>query len=152
MAKGKQTPHAAAGQDNGQPEGIRGYLRRLFQENPKWLAARSNDEMLARWLEDHPGETEVPRRVKKNLSNVKSLLRQARGKKPGEPKQERQPAGATAAASAAAPRSAAPGLETLEEQLDECLTLAKNLDRQCLSSVINLLRRARNEVVWKMNE
>jgi hypothetical protein len=148
MAKGKQTTNAA-GQDNGQPEGenISGYIRRLFGENPKWLAARSNDEILARWLKDHPGETEVPERVKKNLSNVKSLLRQAQGKKPGKPKQESQPAGPTAA-----PRSAVRGLETLEEQLDECLTLAKNLDREALSSVINLLRRARNEVVWKMGE
>ena len=128
-------------------ENISGYIRKLFKENPKWLAARSNDEILARWLKDHPGETEVPQRVKKNLSNVKSLLRQARGKKPGQPKQERQPAGPTAA-----PGSAMRGLETLEEQLDECLTLAKNLDREGLSSVINLLRRARNEVVWKMGE
>ena len=154
MAKGTQTTHAVTGQDNGQPEGenISGYIRRLFKENPKWLATRSNDEILARWLKDHPGEKEVPHRVKKNLSNVKSLLRQARGKKPGEPKQESQLAGPTAATSAAAPRKGVRGLETLEEQLDECLTLAKNLDREGLSSVINLLRRARNEVVWKMGE
>ena len=133
-------------------ENISGYIRRVFGENPKWLAARSNDEILARWLKDHPGETEVPHRVKKNLSNVKSLLRQARGKKPGEPKQQNQLAGPTAATSAAAPRKGVRGLETLEEQLDECLTLAKNLDREGLSRVINLLRRARNEVVWKMGE
>jgi hypothetical protein len=46
MAKGKQTTHAATGQENGQPEGenISGYIRRLFKENPKWLATRSNDE------------------------------------------------------------------------------------------------------------
>jgi hypothetical protein len=135
-----------------QGENISGYIRRLFKENPKWLAARSNDEILARWLKDHPGETVVPHRVKKNLSNVKSLLRQARGKKPGKPKNESQPAAPTAATSAAAPRKGVRGLETLEEQLDECLTLAKNLDREGLSSVINLLRRARNEVVWKMGE
>jgi two-component sensor histidine kinase len=133
-------------------ENISGYIRRLFKENPKWLAARSNDEILARWLKDHPGEKEVPHRVKKNLSNVKSLLRQAQRKKPGKPQKESQPAAPTAATSAAAPRSAVRGLETLEEQLDECLTLAKNLDREGLSSVINLLRRARNEVVWKMGE
>jgi hypothetical protein len=133
-------------------ENISGYIRRLFKENPKWLAARSNDEILARWLKDHPGETVVPERVKKNLSNVKSLLRQAHHKKPGKAQKESQPARPTAAASAAAPRSVVQGLETLEEQLDECLTLAKNLDREGLSSVINLLRRARNEVVWKMGE
>jgi hypothetical protein len=133
-------------------ENISGYIRRVFKENPKWLAARSNDEILARWLKDHPGETVVPERVKKNLSNVKSLLRQAKGKKPGSPKKEGLPAVPTAATNAAAPRKGVRGLEGLEEQLDECLTLAKNLDREGLSSVINLLRRARNEVVWKMGE
>jgi hypothetical protein len=149
MAKRTQTTHAATGQDNGQPEGenISGYIRRVFKENPKWLETRSNDEILARWLKDHPGETEVPDRVKKNLSNVKSDLRNKLRKKAGKPKKESQPAESTAA-----PRSAVRGLETLEEQLDECLTLAKNLDREGLSSVINLLRRARNEVVWKMGE
>ncbi|HBI43774.1 MAG TPA: hypothetical protein DDY78_13120 [Planctomycetales bacterium] len=148
MAKRTQTTHAATGQD-GQPQGknISSYIRRVFGENPKWLETRSNDEVLARWLKDHPGETEVPDRVKKNLSNVKSLLRNKLRKKAGKPKKESQPAGPTAA-----PRSTVRGLETLEEQLDECLTLAKNLDREGLSSVINLLRRARNEVVWKMGE
>jgi len=43
-------------------------------------------------------------------------------------------------------------LDALEEQIDECLTLAKNLDREGLANVIGLLRRARNEVVWKMGE
>ena len=149
MAKRTQTTNPATGQDNGQAggENISGYIRRVFKENPKWIETRSNDEVLARWLKDHPGETEVPDRVKKNLSNVKSDLRNKLRKKAGKPKKESQPAGPTAA-----PRSAVRGLETLEEQLDECLTLAKNLDREGLSSVINLLRRARNEVVWKMGE
>ena len=131
-------------------ENISGYIRRVFKENPKWLETRSNDEILARWLKDHPGETEVPDRVKKNLSNVKSLLRNKLRKKPGKSKKESQPAEPIAAP--LLPRKSVRGLETLEEQLDECLTLAKNLDREGLSSVINLLRRARNEVVWKMGE
>jgi hypothetical protein len=147
MAKGTQTTRAAT-----EGENISGYIRRVFKENPKWLETRSNDEILARWLKDHPGETEVPERVKKNLSNVKSLLRQARRTKPGKPQKESLPAEPTAATNAAAPRKGVRGLETLEEQLDECLTLAKNLDREGLSSVINLLRRARNEVVWKVGE
>jgi hypothetical protein len=128
-------------------ENISGYIRRVFGENPKWLATRSNDEILARWLKDHPGEKEVPERVKKNLSNVKSLLRNKLRKKSGKPKKESQPAEPTAV-----PRKGIRGLETLEELVDECLTLAKNLDREGLSSVISLLRRARNEVVWKMGE
>ena len=151
MAKRKQTTEAATEQENGQPEGenISGYFRQVFKENPKWLEGRSNDEVLARWLKDHPGEKEVPKRVKQNLSNVKSILRQAERKKSGAPKKESRPAEPTAAV-AAAPRKGVRGLETLEEQIDECMTLAKNLDREGLSSVINLLRRARNEVVWIM--
>ena len=35
---------------------ISGYFRQVFKENPKWLEGRSNDEVLARWLKDHPGE------------------------------------------------------------------------------------------------
>ena len=151
MAKRKQTTEAASEQENGQPEGenISGYFRKVFGENPKWLEGRSNDEVLARWLKDHPGEKEVPKRVKQNLSNVKSNLRQAERKKSGAPKKEGRPVEPTAAL-AAAPRKGVRGLETLEEQIDECMTLAKNLDREGLSSVINLLRRARNEVVWIM--
>ena len=153
MAKRKQTTDAATGQENGQSGGetVSGYFRRMFGENPKWLATRSNDEVLARWLKDHPGETEVPKQIKQNLSNVKSLVRQAHRKKPGRPKNESRAAEPTAAL-AAAPRRGVRGLESLEEHIDECLTLAKNLDREGLSSVIKLLRRARNEVVWKMGE
>ena len=149
MAKRSQAADAATGQDNSQPGGetVSGYFRRVFGENPKWLKTRSNDAVLARWLQDHPGETQVPEKVRQNLSNVKSVLRKANRKKPGRPKKEGRPAEPTSA-----PRSAVRGLESLEEQIDECLTLAKNLDREGLSSVINLLRRARNEVVWKLGE
>ena len=149
MAKKATATTAATGQENGQPEGetMSGYFRKVFKEKPQWLEARSNSEVLARWLKDHPGETEVSDRVKQNLSNVKSLLRQAQRNKPGKATKESLPA-----EPAAAPRRGVRGLETLEEQLDECMTLAKNLDREGLSSVINLLRRARNEVVWKMGE
>jgi hypothetical protein len=40
----------------------------------------------------------------------------------------------------------------LEEQIDECLTLGKRLDREGLRGVLVLLRRARNEVVWKLGQ
>jgi hypothetical protein len=43
-------------------------------------------------------------------------------------------------------------LELLEEQIDDCLILAKHLDREGLDSVIKLLRRARNEVDWKVGQ
>ena len=69
MAKRTQTAEAATGQGNGRPGGetVSGYFRRVFGENPKWLTTRSNDEVLARWLKDHPGETKVPEKVKQGL-------------------------------------------------------------------------------------
>ncbi len=144
---------ATQGLDSSEPKGesISGYFRRVFEANPKWLAARSNSEVLAQWLLDHPGEIEVPDRVRQNLSNVKSVLRHQLRRKPGRPRKDSLPA-ETAAVSTEAPRKSARGLDGLEEQIDECLSLAKHLDREGLTNVIGLLRRARNEVVWKMGE
>ena len=53
-----------------------GYFRRVFKENPKLLVTRSNDELLARWLADHPGHVTVPPNIQKHLSNVKSIMSQ----------------------------------------------------------------------------
>ena len=133
-------------------ESISGYFRRIFKENPRWLKTRSNDEVLKKWLSDHAGETEVPNRVKVGLQNIKSILR-SKGRK-------RTAAKDAAAAAAAPPGSPAPkprrpskdGLEVLEEQIDECLTAARTLDREGLEDVINHLRRARNLVVWKTGQ
>ena len=40
----------------------------------------------------------------------------------------------------------------LEEQIDDCLRSARNLEDEALASVIILLRRARNEIVWMMGQ
>jgi hypothetical protein len=44
-------------------------------------------------------------------------------------------------------RQASGELRLLEERIDECLSLAKGLDRAALAEIIALLRRARNRVV-----
>ena len=64
-----------------------------------------------------------------------------------QPTVEGQPA-------AAAPvrRPAARGLESLEERIDDCLTLARSLDRDGLEAVIDLLRKARNGVVVQQGQ
>jgi hypothetical protein len=147
--KGEPKPSGATPKDNGE-ETVAGYFRRVFGENPKLLDTRSNDELLARWLADHPGEKVVPERVRQNLSNVKSVLRKSKRRK-GRLKQERE------VAAGGAPRPKAPNrvtdsLSALEEQIDDALTLAKVIDREGLQSVITHLRRARNEVVWKQGQ
>jgi len=58
--------------------------------------------------------------------------------------------GATAVAEPA--RISTKGFEKLEEQIDDCLTAARSLDREVLHNVIGLLRKARNEVVWKLGQ
>jgi hypothetical protein len=120
---------------------------------PLFLKETTYDQVLRRWLEDHPGETTVPQRIKDILYNLKStLLRQGR-KKPGRPRAAMQTGGP-----GTSPKGRAPGaavrrdLEHLEEQIDECLTLGKRLDREGLGGVLALLRQARNEVVWKLGQ
>src|SRR5262249_8628912 len=99
---------------------------------------------------DHPKVKEVPDRVKSILFNVKSKLRKKLGAKRGRPRKdgqpavERQPAQATPVR-----RPAARGLESLEAQIDDCLTLAREIDREGLEAVIDLLRKARYGVVVK---
>jgi hypothetical protein len=143
--RAQPTPRKDAG-----GETVSGYFRRVFAENPKLLNSRSNDELLSRWLADHPGEKEVPERIRQNLSNVKSILRKQQRKRGRRRQEQDQAAGAPPRP--AAPRRASDSLEALEEHIDDALTLAKVIDREGLQSVIHLLRRARNEVVWKQGQ
>jgi hypothetical protein len=144
MAKAKGSSKA-----NNGAETVSGYFRRVFKENPRLLKTRSNDELLNAWLADHPGEKEVPQRVKQNLANVKSVLRKKGHKRGRRPKEEQPQAVAMAHAPAKKPSR---GLEHLEEQIDDCLTVAKQMGREGLEHVIRLLRQARNAVVWKLGE
>jgi hypothetical protein len=146
----KKSPKQARG-DKGETDS--GYFRRIFTENLKLLGGRSNEEILNRWLTDHPSEKVVPDRIKSILSNVKSVMRKKLRKRRGRRPKEEQAAGATAVVVVARPRKAAArGLEVLEEMIDECMSLAKNLDSEGLAQVLAALRRARNQVVWKLGE
>jgi hypothetical protein len=125
---------------------VSGYFRQVFAEHPDWLDAKSNDAILAQYRTDHgmTSEASVEGNIKANLANLKSVLRKKRRRKgKGKSKQ---------AVAVAATARGAHKLEGLEEMIDDSLTLAKNLDREGLNHVIHLLRRARNQVVWKMGE
>ena len=119
-------------------------------ENPGLLDSRSNDELLQRWLKDHPGETEVPGNVKVGLQNVKIILHSKSRRR----RKAKAPAG-TATAPVSQPPSTGVKrnkLEALEERIDDTLTFAPGLDEEGLHDIISHLRRARNEVVWKMGQ
>jgi hypothetical protein len=132
------------------PEGesMSSYFRKVFDANPKLLDSRSNDELLERWLLDHPGRQAELGKVRANLANIKSVLRNKRRKRRGRRKGAEAAAGTMPAPAKIATRS----LESLEERIDDCLSQAKAVDREGLASIIHHLRRARNEVVWKMGQ
>src|SRR5205807_99230 len=125
-------------------------FRRVFRENPKLLKTRSNEEVLSRWLADHADEKEVPQRVKQGLANVKSVLRSKKRKR----RASETAAVETPAAAGLQPRKGSKKvtLEMLEERIDECMILARELDAEALASIVSHLRRARNEVVWKIGQ
>jgi hypothetical protein len=140
-----QKPAAAS-----EGESISGYFRKVFAKKPKLLTTRSNQEVLDQWLKDHPDHTEVPENVKQGLANVKSVLRH---KKRVKIAKGAEPVGqAVGTAEVPVTKLRPSDLEALEERIDDCLQAARRVDEIALESVIRLLRKARNEVVWKLGE
>ncbi len=134
----------------GKGPSVSGYFKQVFAEHPEWLDQSSNDIILARYREDHSlaPDAELPKNLRQNLANVKSYLRhQDRDEKAGGKAKAR-----ARVVAAVAHRGAGGRLAALEEMIDDCLTLARTQDRAGLDSIIQHLRRARNEVVWKMGE
>lgn len=122
------------------------YFRRLLQSKPQWLEEKSNAVIIAKYRSDHglAEDAVIEKKVLNNLANQKSVLRKEL--------REAQAAKSGAVAVAAPTGRSSNRLEALEEMIDDCLTMAKNQDRELLGNVIGLLRRARNEVVWKLGE
>jgi hypothetical protein len=127
-----------------------GYFRRILNENRRLLSGRNNQVLLDRWLADHPGHNDIPKNVRAILSNVKSVMRsKRRGRRKAAGAEE---TGAPATATLGLPKMKSHRLDRLEEQIDDVLALAKSMAGEGLENIIKLLRRARNEVVWKMGQ
>ena len=129
------------------------YFREIFTENPQWLDQRSNADVYARYRQDHNVAEDEPvaKHVKEALANTKTQLRKQvkNGESltavTGKPaKRGRKPGTTASTASAGAPVKR---MEQLEEQIDDCMLAAMNLDRTGLDSVIRHLRRARKEII-----
>jgi len=133
-------------------------FRAIYEADLSLLGLPTNDEIYKRYM-DKTGQ-EVNDKAKQINANSKSILRKEHGVSKGSPAKP-APRKASAGPAVARPspvkaeskvHASASSLEQLEENIDECLTFAKNLDRAALASVINHLRIARNEVVWKLSQ
>lgn len=158
IAMATAAPAPAQNGKPGQPDGetTSGYFRRQLKANSALLQTRSNSELLSRWLADNPGQTAVPPNVQKILANVKGILRK-KARERGKPKTAtEQVAHVAVAITTSEPtpvgKTASKSLETLEEQIDDCLTMARSVDADGLVDVIRALRSARNTVVWKLGQ
>ena len=128
------------------------YFKQLFAKHPELLNGKQNDAILDHYLADHciADGVELDKNVKSSMANLKSISRK---KQRGKPAASATTAAATSASATAAPKvRAGSKLEHLEEMIDDCLSMAKNHDRDGLKDVLHLLRRARNEVVWKLGQ
>lgn len=124
-------------------ESLGGYFRQLFREHPEWLKIKSNDLIQQRFEADHPGQP-FTSNIRANLANVKSLMRKQMRKR-----------GKARAVAKTATATVPPGgrdMESLELAIDNCLSVAREIDPVGLEPVIRSLRRARNQLVWKMGE
>jgi len=119
-----------------------GYYRQLFTDHPEWLTISSNAAVVEQWKRDHPGK-EMDLREKQAMANVKSNMRsRSRG---GQKRGRRLLRHVTAAGL----RTGNNTLVGLEMRIDDCLSLARQMDPTGLEDVIKSLRRARNDVVLK---
>ncbi len=137
MARGGR----GSGQGNG--ENLSGWFRKVFLENRPWLKGRSNEDVIALWEGQHPGQ-KFGSRERNACNNIKSVLRK-KLRKGGRKADDAESASTAVRISRAA-------LELLEERIDDCMGIARTLDKEGLERVVKHLRAARNEIVWKQGQ
>jgi hypothetical protein len=121
------------------------YFREQFEKHPEWAAATTNKELMEQWKVDHPGK-QMTKSHKQAMANVKSSLRHRKrgGKKRGAKLHQML--------TAAGQRTGISSMVGLEIRIDDCLSLARQMDADGLHNVISNLRKARNEVVLKSSQ
>jgi hypothetical protein len=138
----------------GKGESIASWFRNYYTVNKNQLKKRSNKPVYEEWLSEHPDHKEVPENVQQALANVKSgmrsRLRKWKSKKQAETAASGESTAVAVAAPKAPPKGVAAKLEALEVQIDDCLTVARQMDRDSMANVVSLLRAARNAIVHKL--
>ena len=123
---------------------LAGIIKQYFRDHPEWLAAVETSAVVAQFKKDHPNK-EVNKKVMQAIYNTKSTMKKgATGA--AKRKQTKVAANQAVVAAKKAGTLRAP-LTMLEEQIDDCMILAKQIDRERLHNVLGHLRSARNTVV-----
>ena len=124
------------------------YFRQLFTEHPDWLHQKSNDKVIAKYKEDHKlgEEDQIDKKIRDAMANTKSQMRKKqRDSKNGTTRKGRK-------RTASGSTKPAGSLVNLEENIDQCLSMARGFEQDELKQVIGHLRRARNELIWLLGE
>jgi hypothetical protein len=133
MAKQRKQPSLAA------------MFKRYFTEHPEWLQEEGgNAKAIELFEKENPGHVVGPQ-VRQAMYNVKSAMKKGPA---GAAKRnaKKRAARDMVVAARVNSRPRAP-LNALEEQIDDCMILAKQIDRERLGRVLDHLHRARNAVV-----
>jgi hypothetical protein len=135
-------------------ENISQYWKNFFTSHSDLLAVRSNDEAIAQWKADHPGQ-DYSRSVNNGLTNVKSQMRKEHGVKSGKRRRGRPRKHARAEAAVAAPaarvaKAPTKVLEALEDGIDKCLHLISG--QEGLGKIAQTLKHARRLTILQIGE
>ena len=121
---------------------VSSFFRQIYKQQPELLESSSNEEVYNLFSE--MTKRKITDRDKAILSNLKSLERK---KAKHGTKGSRKAMKAQNHAVKTAVGRGGSHLDRLEESIDDCMSAAKVLDREGLLTVIDHLRKARNEVV-----
>ena len=123
---------------------LSGTIRQYLTDHPEWLSSQDTSEIVAQFEKDHP-KKKVDKYVMQAIYNVKSSMRKG---PTGAAKRQQSKAAARHIVQSAAKtgRPSAP-LTQLEEMIDDCMILARQINQENLVPALMDLRRARNSVV-----
>ena len=122
---------------------LNGIFTRYYRAHPEWLTA-DNEIVLEQFKKDYPNR-QIEKPVKQAMYNVKSRLK---GGEEGRTKRKQRHAAINQAVASSKVNGKSRGpLGMLEEQIDDCMHLAKQIGREVMHDILVNLHRARNRVV-----
>ncbi len=124
-------------------QSMSGIFRGYFEAHPEWLQIKKNDAVLAQFAADHPN-IKIDRRVKQAMANAKNVARKGGYK---GTKGKRRKVAAMRAAIVGASGGPLGGFQLLEDHIDDCLAMAKQVSAGRIDDVVKHLHRARNILV-----